>query len=131
MVSPQSLECSHSSTEMTFNTFNQNNKCAIHISCMGESSSTYHRLQMSISEILILNIPVLFFCFQLESSEEKKPEEEEERQDLNIIPPFSEKYPDMESRARGSHRGAAAKPGTGLPLLLWLLTLWSLHLGPQ
>ncbi|KAK0154936.1 GDNF family receptor alpha-4 [Merluccius polli] len=67
----------------------------------------------------------------LESSEEKKPEEEEERQDLNIIRPFSEKYPDMESGARGSHRGAAAKPGTGLPLLLWLLALWSLHVGPQ
>ncbi|XP_056450495.1 GDNF family receptor alpha-3 isoform X1 [Gadus chalcogrammus] len=67
---------------------------------------------------------------RFESSEDKQKEEEEESQDLNIIPPFSEKDPGMESGARGSHRGAASTPGPLLPLLLWL-ALWSLSLSPQ
>ena len=72
----------------------------------------------------------IFQNFQFESSEDKQKEAEEESQDLNIIPPFSEKDPGMESGSRGSHRGAASTPGPLLPLLLWL-ALWSLTLSPQ
>ncbi|KAG7274347.1 hypothetical protein CRUP_028668 [Coryphaenoides rupestris] len=65
---------------------------------------------------------------RLESSEEKQKDAGEESRDLNILPPFSEKDPGMESGARGSHRGAAPRPGPAMPLLLlWL----ALALGPQ
>lgn len=45
-------------------------------------------------------------------------QEEEESEEFNIIPPYSEKDSNIESRARGSQRGASSRAVPVFPLLL-------------
>ncbi|XP_058484356.1 GDNF family receptor alpha-4-like [Solea solea] len=58
-----------------------------------------------------------FTSMEDSEGEEREEEEEEESEEFNVIPPYSEKDSNIESRARGSQRGASSRAAPVLPLL--------------
>lgn len=71
------------------------------------------------SALLLIKRITLSLLLQIEDSEEDE-QEEEASQDIDVIPPYSEKDSNVESGARGSQRGAASLAVPVLPLLLLL-----------
>ncbi|XP_068187472.1 GDNF family receptor alpha-4-like isoform X2 [Antennarius striatus] len=59
----------------------------------------------------------------MEDSEQEEEQEEEESKEFNMIPPYSEKDSDIESRARGSNRGVTSQAVPMLSLLMLPLLL--------